>query len=200
VLAALIATAIDADLNSLSVVVVEDYYRRFRPDSTDRERLFVGKVAVGITGVVTIGVAAVLAHSEGTALKTAFQIASVVSGGVTGLFALAFLSGRATAGGAYVGIASSVLFTAWATITSKAQWSPAIIYSLDPLLIGVFATLLLFGVGYVASPLFGRPTSSAALTLPGWLRVRNAHRADNALQTPPEFQMAEASMVPQPGE
>jgi SSS family solute:Na+ symporter len=109
----------------------------------------------------------------------AFQIASVVSGGVTGLFGLAFLSRRATKGGAYLGIAASVLFTAWATLTSKGQWSPSIVYSLDPLLIGVFATLLLFAVGYVSSFLFGRPTSSAALTLTGWLQGRQANRGVN---------------------
>ncbi|MCC6494063.1 MAG: sodium:solute symporter [Pirellulales bacterium] len=177
VLAALIATAIDADLNSISVVVVEDYYRQFRPETTDRERLAVGKAMVGVTGAITIAVAAVLAHSEGTALKLAFQIASVVSGGVTGLFALAFLSARATAGGAYVGIVASVLFTAWATLTSKGQWSPPLMYRLDPLLIGVFATLILFAVGYAASPLFGAAADCTALTLPGWLRARRAETA-----------------------
>jgi SSS family solute:Na+ symporter len=179
VLAALIATAIDADLNSISVVVVEDYYRGFRQNATDRERLLVGKCTVAVTGVITIGAAALLAHSEGTALKTAFQIASVVSGGVTGLFGLAFLSSRATKGGAYLGITASVLFTAWATLTSTGQWSPAVVYSLDPLLIGVFATLLLFAVGYLSSFVVGQPTSSSSLTLTGWLHGRHATRGIN---------------------
>jgi len=196
VLAALIATAIDADLNSLSVVIVEDYYRRYRPASTDRQRLFIGKLTVALTGIVTIGVAVMLAHSEGTALKTAFQIASIVSGGVTGLFALAFLSTRATAGGAYLGIAASLMFTAWATLTSKGQWSPPITYSLDPLLIGVFTTVLLFVVGYLTSPLFGPPASSVALTLPGWLRSRGLATGLDERPMPAEFSLAEASPAP----
>lgn len=173
VIAALIATAIDADLNSFGVVVVEDYYRRLRPASTDRERLFVGKVAVVGAGLGTIGIAAVLAQSEGTALTVAFQIASIVSGGVTGLFALAFLCQRATPGGAYTGILAGVLFTVWATLTSKGQLDfGRFNYTLHPYLIGVFCTAVLFIVGLLASPLFAPRSDAPPLTLWTWLRAR----------------------------
>jgi SSS family solute:Na+ symporter len=175
VLAALIATAIDADLNSMSVVIVEDYYRRLRPNATDAERLFIGKLMVVATGIGTIGMAALLARTEGTALSTAFLIASIVSGGVTGLFALAFLCPRATAGGAYAGIVAGVLFTAWATLSSKG-WVDfvGVRYTLHPYLIGVFTTLLLFIVGYVTSPLFCGAADARSLTIWGWLSKRRA--------------------------
>jgi SSS family solute:Na+ symporter len=178
VLAALIAAAIDADLNSISVVLIEDYYGRLRPNATDSQRLFAGKLMVVVTGISTIGMAALLARSEGTALSNAFLIASIVSGGLTGLFALAFLCPRATAGGAYIGILAGVLFTAWATLTSKkfvdlGEFN----YSLDPLLIGVFTSLLLFGVGYVASLFFPSEVDARSLTVWGWLGKRRAQAA-----------------------
>lgn len=173
VLAALIATAIDADLNSMSVVIVEDYYRRIKPESTDADRLFVGKLMVVATGIGTIGMAALLARTQGTALSTAFLIASIVSGGVTGLFGLAFLCPRATAGGAYTGIVAGVLFTAWATLSSKDLVNfGGFKYSLHPYLIGVFSTFLLFVVGYAASPLFRSAPDARSLTIWGWLGKR----------------------------
>ncbi|HEX5470725.1 MAG TPA: hypothetical protein VFW73_02510, partial [Lacipirellulaceae bacterium] len=170
VLAALIATAIDADLNCMSVVIVEDYYRRLKPNATDAERLFMGKVMVFATGFGTIFMAALLASTKGTALSTTFLIASIVSGGVTGLFGLAFLCPRATAGGAYTGIVAGVLFTAWATLSNKHLMDfGGVRYTLHPYLIGVFSTLLLFVVGYIASPLFQRASDARSLTVWGWL-------------------------------
>jgi SSS family solute:Na+ symporter len=176
VLAALIAAAIDADLNSMSVVIVEDYYRRLRPHATDAQRLFVGKLTIALIGIGTIGMAAVLASSQGTALSTAFVIASVVSGGVTGLFALAFLCPRATKIGAYVGIVAAVLFTGWATFTNKNLIDPwGFRYTLHPYLIGVFANLLLFCVGYVASLMTRQTIDARPLTIWGWLERKSSH-------------------------
>jgi SSS family solute:Na+ symporter len=178
VLAALIATAIDADLNCMSVVIVEDYYRRLRPNSTDAQRLFIGKLMVMLTGIGTIFMAALLAQTQGTALSTTFMIASIVSGGVTGLFGLAFLCPRATAGGAYTGIAAGILFTAWATLSPKGIMAfGGYRYTLHPYLIGVFSTILLFVVGYVTSPLFRGEADARSLTIWGWLSKRNASAA-----------------------
>jgi solute:Na+ symporter, SSS family len=170
VLAALIATAIDADLNSMAVVLVEDYYRRLWPGTSDRQRLTLGKLLVALTGLGTIGMAAMLAGSKGTALQTTFLIAAIVSSGVTGLFALAFLCPRATTRGAYVGIAVCVLFTAWATATSKGLIEfGGYSYKLHPYLIGVIANILLFTVGYVASLLLRNSADMRSLTVWGWL-------------------------------
>jgi solute:Na+ symporter, SSS family len=181
VLAALIATAIDADLNSMSVVIVEDYYRRIRPNATDQQRLSLGKLLVALTGIATIGMAAVLAQSDGTALSTAFLIAAIVSSGVSGLFILAFLCPKATAGGAYMGIVCCVLFTAWATVSSKNLIDlPGVRYTLHPYLIGVIANILLFVVGYLASPCFSRTDGARALTVWGWLERRQGEGIDGA--------------------
>lgn len=174
VLAALIAAAVDPDLNSISVVVVEDYYRRFQPTSTDAGRLRFGKLTVVFSGIVTVLIAMVLARSQGTALSLAFLIAAILSAGVAGLFGLAFLSSRATAGGAYVGIAAGIAFTAWATLTSKGMWDCGRFnYTLHPYLIGVFANLILIVIGYLSSPFFERTVDALPLTIWGWLRDRS---------------------------
>src|SRR5215831_4095893 len=52
---------LSSDLNCLSVVGVEDYYRKLRPGSSDKERLLMGKLIVGGCGAVAIMIAVVIA-------------------------------------------------------------------------------------------------------------------------------------------
>jgi SSS family solute:Na+ symporter len=108
-------------------------------------------------------------------------IAAIVSSGVSGLFILAFLCPKATAGGAYMGIVCCVLFTAWATVSSKNLIDlPGVRYTLHPYLIGVIANILLFVVGYLASPCFSRTDGARALTVWGWLERRQGEGIDGA--------------------
>jgi len=164
VIAALIAAAmssLDSDLNSMATVIVDDYFTRLRPKSSDARRLWVGRVTVGVLGVLSI-VFSQLWIGVGTAMEFAVQLFSVATAGMLGLFALGALSKRATAQGAFVGIAACILFTAWATLTSVklpalnrvlldlGKWN----YPLHPFLIGVFNHAILFGVGLAASFFF----------------------------------------------
>ena len=92
-----------------------------------------GKVIVACCGVLCLAIALVLAHSKGGALSMWFSISAIASGGLAGLFLLAYFSKRATRQGVYIGIAASVLFTAWATLTSEGRqrmcwtWAASII-------------------------------------------------------------------------
>ena len=54
-------STMSSDLNCLSAVGVEDYYRRLRPNSTDRQRLFVGKIIVAVCGVLAVGIGVFIA-------------------------------------------------------------------------------------------------------------------------------------------
>jgi SSS family solute:Na+ symporter len=144
-----------SDLNCLAVVGVEDFYRALRPAATDRERLRMGKVIVACCGLLCVAIALVLAHTKGGALSMWFSISAIASGGLAGLFLLAFLSKRATRQGVYVGIAASVLFTAWATLTLKGDNRVldlgAYNYPWHDLTIGAVAHVVLLVVGYAAS-------------------------------------------------
>ena len=62
ILAALCAAALsslDSDLNCLSAIGIEDYYKRARPSSSDKEQLFAGRVIVLICGILAICIACV---------------------------------------------------------------------------------------------------------------------------------------------
>ncbi len=80
-----------SDMNCLSVIVVEDFYRFARPRSTDRQRLRAGKIVVVLSGIAAATVAMRLAHTQGSALSLYYTITAIVAGGLAGLFLLAFL-------------------------------------------------------------------------------------------------------------
>ncbi|MGH7572703.1 MAG: sodium:solute symporter family transporter [Gemmatimonadota bacterium] len=181
IVAGLVAAAVsslDSDINSVATVVVEDYYERLRPEATNRQALRVGKTVVLVVGALCI-FAALQWIGVQSAIGFMFDLISVASAGVLGLFVLGIFFRRATVRGAWVGIAACVVFTAWATFTSVEL--PALgrtlldlgsaNYELNPKLIGVFSSLLLLGVGLPASiVLGGGRLESERLTI--WSMIR----------------------------
>jgi SSS family solute:Na+ symporter len=174
-IAALMAAAMSglaSDMNCLSVVCVEDFYRYFRPKSTDRTRLRAAKLIVALSGMAAVVTGIVLAHSKGTALSMWFNVSSAVAGGLAGLFLLAFFSRRANRVGISVGIAACALFSLWALLTSGKQ--PVLDFGsygfrLDPLMIGAIGHVVLFAAGYLASlPFAHRYARQEEMTIWGW--------------------------------
>jgi len=194
VLAALIAAAIsslDSDLNCLSAVGVDDYYKRFRPDSTDTQRLWVGKMIVVFSGIASLIIASIYVSlgDEGV-LGIVFGLYAIFSGGIAGLFLLGLLSKRANKEGLYVGLAACILFTAWAVLTSTKMsigGEKRILLDLGSLnfkqhkyMIGVYSHVMVYVVGYLASFLFPKREVSDELTIFGWLALRKERKNNTA--------------------
>lgn len=180
-LAALFGAAmanLSSDLNALSAIGVEDYYRHFRPDSTERQRLRVAKRVVAAAGALCVAIASVLAKTNGTALSLWYTVSAVVAGGLCGLFLLAFLAERAGAAAAYIGIGASLAFTTWATLTLDGGK----VWNLGPYnfpfhnyMIGVIGHVLVWGVGYAASfAIPNRDPLTREMTLWGWRRLQRS--------------------------
>lgn len=145
---------LSSDLNALSAVGVEDYYRAIRPMSTDRQRLFCAKLLVAAFGALCVVVATALAHTNGTALSMWYTVSAIAAGGLAGLFLLAFLVPRAGAGAAYIGIAASLAFTAYATLTvdgGKLCNLGRFNFPLHNYMIGVIGHVILVTAGCTAS-------------------------------------------------
>ena len=186
ILAALLAAAIsslDSDMNCLSAIGVQDYYVRLRPNSTDKQRLRMGKVLVVVAGLAAIFVATlyVKAGNKGV-LGIIFTLYAVFSGGIAGLFLLGLFSRRANKQGLYVGIGACVLFTGYALLTSTPIGigeNKRLLLDLGKFnfthhkyMLGVYSHLILFGVGYLASFLFPSAEPDENLTIYGWLEKR----------------------------
>jgi SSS family solute:Na+ symporter len=185
VLAALLSAAISSlasDMNSLSAVCVQDYYQRFKPRCTDRQRLGMGRFFVLLAGLGCIGVALLYAAWEGEGvLGIVFELYAIFSAGIVGIFLLGLLSKRANRQGLNIGIAACILFTAYALLTS----TPIAIGGEKQLLLdlgkfnfphhkymlGVYSHLIVFVVGYIASFFFrSQPEAPDNLTLYGYLK------------------------------
>ncbi|HEY1790164.1 MAG TPA: sodium:solute symporter [Verrucomicrobiae bacterium] len=183
-------STMSSDLNCLSAVGVEDYYRRLRPNSTDRQQLVAGKLIVAICGVIATGIGLFIASKGDSALKLYYAATAIVAGGLAGMFLLAFLSRRANRQGLWIGIAAMLLFTAWATFTSG---NDAAInlgdynYIWPTVMIGVIGHAIVFVVGWFASLFFpADPDLKQEWTLWGWLERRKASGTERR-SAPPGF-------------
>lgn len=186
VIAALAAGAIsslDSDMNCLAAIAVQDYYVRFKPSSTDKQRLRLGRCVVVLSGVASIGIAMlyVIWGGEGV-LGAVFALYAIFSAGIVGLFLLGLLSRRANKQGLYVGIAVAILFTAYAMLTStELDFGNGKQLLLDlgsfnfthhKYMLGVYSHIIVFVVGYFASFFFTAPLADKELTIYGYIEKK----------------------------
>jgi SSS family solute:Na+ symporter len=172
-----------SDLNALALVGVEDIYRSMRPQATDEMRLRGGKWIVAIAGVLCIVIGIILAHAPGGALLKWFSLSAIFSGGLAGLFLLAFFSTRANRQGIYIGILATILFTAWATATSgeKKFLDLPVNYPWHDLTIGTAGHVVLLIFGYLGSLFFPpEPGALSEMTFWKWVHTRKTLNSEPA--------------------
>jgi solute:Na+ symporter, SSS family len=177
-------STMSSDLNCLSAVAVEDYYRKVRPNSTDRQRLYFGKIIVAVAGALAVGIGAFIAGKGQSALTLYYAATAIVSGGLAGIFLLAFFTRRTNRQGLWVGIIAALIFTAWATLTgSKFKlvdlgWN----YNWPDVMIGVIGHVIVVVVGYSASWFFPANTIvKSEWTFWGWLEKRKTLRPEETV-------------------
>jgi SSS family solute:Na+ symporter len=170
-------STMSSDLNCLSAVGVEDYYRKLRPNATDRQQLFAGKVIVAVSGLLAVGIGAFIAGKGQGALGLYYAATAIVSGGLAGMFLLAFFSRRANKQGLWIGISCALVFTAWATLTGGKYklldlgWN----YTWPDVMLGVIAHVIVLVIGYTASFLFpADPNVKSEWTFWGWRAQQKA--------------------------
>jgi SSS family solute:Na+ symporter len=184
VLAALLAAAIsslDSDLNCLSAICVEDYFIRFRPESTEKQRMLLSRIIIILAGLAAVFIALYYTRIGGKGvLGIIFTLYSIFSGGIAGMFLLGIFTKRANKQGVYIGIAASVLFTAYAVLTSTrfdmGGNNKLILdfgnfnFSHHKMMLGVYSHIVLFVVGYIASLFFTSNKDVNKLTFQGWMK------------------------------
>jgi len=186
ILSAMISAAVcslSADLNSLAAVGVEDYYKKARPDHSDKHYLKASKIIVVFSGLLTvlIGIFYVNAGSEGV-LGIIFTLYAIFSGGIVGIFLLGLFSSRANRQGITIAIIICILFTAYAFLTSTKVGlgeNKKLLLDLgsynfrhDKLMLGVYSHLVVIGIGYTASLFFPKPVINKNLLYSGWKEER----------------------------
>ncbi len=190
IVSALVAGAIsslDSDLNCFAAIGVQDFYVRRHPESTDRQRLVLGRWIVALAGLAAIVIAAIYAYWDGEGiLGVLFGLYAIFSSGIVGLFLLGLLSRRANKEGLWVGLVACILFTAYAVLTSSkfmiggekrilldlGAWN----FTHNKMMLGVYSHLIVFAVGWAASYLFPRRAVDEDLTIYGYLAKRKTEK------------------------
>ena len=145
-IAAILAAAmsnLSAALNSLSSSSIVDFYLRVRSNATDRQRIFVSRVATIAWGLVLFALA-ILSRHGGRVVEVGLSIASVAYGALLGVFLLGVLTKRANERGAMVGFFVGFFFNLYIWLGTKIPFTWYV-------LIGSVVT---FSVGYIASLAF----------------------------------------------
>jgi len=198
ILSAMISAAIcslSADLNSLAAVGMEDYYKKARPDRSDKHYLRASRMIVLFSGLLTIliGLLYVNAGSEGV-LGIIFTLYAIFSGGIVGIFLLGLFSARANRQGITIAIVCCIAFTAYAFLTSTEIGlgeNKRLLLDLGPynfkhdkLMLGVYSHLVVIGVGYIASLFYPKPQVDKNLLYSGWKEGRRKEK-ESALNSIP---------------
>lgn len=186
IISALLAAAIsslDSDLNCLSAVGVDDFYKKLKPNSTDKQQVMVGKILVVFAGFAAMIIASIYvsAGNKGV-LGIVFMLYAIFSGGIVGIFLLGVFVPRANKQGLYIGIAASVLFTGYAILTSKpiGDGSQVLLdfgafnFTHHKYMLGVYSHVVLFFVSWIASYFFPKQEVDKELTYRGWKERKRA--------------------------
>jgi SSS family solute:Na+ symporter len=143
-IAAILAAAmsnLSAALNSLSSSTIMDFVLRLRPQTDERMRMRLSRLATFYWAMVLFGLAVLALQKVGRVVEVGLQIASVAYGALLGVFLLGVLTRRANQRGAMVGMlfGFSVGLYLWqGTHVPWTWWVP-------------LGTVVTFGIGYAAS-------------------------------------------------
>lgn len=104
---------VSSGLNSLCLVILEDFVKKHFKKIDDFDSTKVCKLITVILGIVVIAGAFALHHCGYTVLQVFFSVHYILGGSLLGLFTLGMLIGRANSKGAYIGVASGLGITIW---------------------------------------------------------------------------------------
>ncbi len=145
-------SSLDSSMNSTATVITNDFYRRYRPEKTDRQYLRFAKRTTVVVGGLGMLFALLMAGWEIKSLWDEFsKILGLFTGGLGGLFILGMVSKRANTTGALVGFLCSGAVQFWVSNTGNVHFMLYTFTGLvSCLLIGYLASLLLPGKGNAA--------------------------------------------------
>ena len=106
-IAAILAAAmsnLSAALNALSSTTMVDFYLRRRPDTPERRRILLSRLATIAWGLILFALA-ILSRRGGKVVELGLSIASVAYGALLGVFLLGVLTRRANQRGSMIGMA-----------------------------------------------------------------------------------------------
>jgi len=169
VIAAALAAAmssLDSSINAISTVGIVDIYRRhLKPSQDDKHYLKMAWIIASVSSLSMILGAVYLQQAETKTLQdTATILASLLGGGLLGLYLLAFFTNLGDARAVWVGIAFTICFTGWTILSKKEMLPESMTFPFDLYYTGVIGHLVMFVVGFFASYALPKKTKNKLFT------------------------------------
>lgn len=143
-IAAILAAAmsnLSAALNSLSSSAIMDFYSRLRPESDERTKMRLSRMATFFWALILFGLAIIALHKAGRVVEVGLQIASIAYGALLGAFLLGTLTRRANAMGTMLGMVCGFGIELYLWLGTGVPWTWWV----------MIGTCVTFSVGWMAS-------------------------------------------------
>ncbi len=108
VVAAIFAAALSSSLNSIAATAVNDIYKPFAKNVTDKQLMRVAGILTVVVGLIQIAIAIGLRNANSSALSLALAVASLINGPILGVFLVGAFIKRAREPQALIGMAVSI--------------------------------------------------------------------------------------------
>lgn len=122
VVAAIFAAALSSSLNSISATAVNDIYRRFAKDVSDKHLVRVAGILTVVVGIVQIAIAIALKDANSSALSMALAVASLINGPILGVFLVGAFIRNAKEPHALAGMIASIAVMIYVLLGTKIAW------------------------------------------------------------------------------
>ncbi len=146
-------STVSTSLNSTATIILTDYYKRYiNKNPGNRSSMLVlysSSAGVGLLGII---IAILLAGVE-SVLNAWWSLASIFSGGMLGIFLLAFLSKKVKRMDAAIGVVCGALVIFWLSLSPLLFTSGKLLVFRSPFhsnLTIVIGTLIIFFIGFLA--------------------------------------------------
>ena len=141
VIAAIFAAALSSSLNSIAATFVNDLYKPFAKDQSDKSLLKISGWLTLAFGIIQILVALVMMKQNESALNQALSIASLFNGPVLGVFLVGAFIKKANETAALTGMAVSILLMLYIKFATPLAWTwYVLIGSLTTLLVALIVS------------------------------------------------------------
>ena len=144
VVAAIFAAALSSSLNSIAATAINDLYKPFAKDKSDKHLLKLSGVLTVIIGIVQIVFAIGFMKINRSALDLALSVASLINGPILGVFLVGTFLKKAKEIHALIGMLASICLMIYILLGTKIAWTwYALIGSLTTFFIAFLASLII---------------------------------------------------------
>lgn len=141
VVAAIFAAALSSSLNSIAATAINDLYRPFAGNVSDRRLVRLAGWLTVIVGVIQIGVAIAFMKTGESALNLALSVASLINGPILGVFLVGTFLKKAREIHALIGMTASIALMLYVLLGTRIAWTwYALIGSLATFIAAWFAS------------------------------------------------------------